>query len=387
MTSSAPPPPPRIGAARAHHVNKHTVATGLLKNLPKEVEGLKQNFTPSGLRERTEEESPTERMFLLRPQIVLRSLLRLNRSVYGASATLSTQPENGDPPRQHPPLPEGLPDLDAAASSDDLDELYDEQQVQFSTSSYPERDRRHRDAKSRAAAPPPPLPDADDDSDTSVILFPGQGSQFVGMARKLVEEDGMPAVSAMFERASQILDYDLLKLCLDGPRERLNETRFCQPAVVVTSLAAVEKLYKERPGMVENCRATAGFSVGEITALIFSGALSFEDGSCCRPPPSALLTRVSHILSVPSRHALGQGSRRGDAVLLRARPQRDDDRLLRRRQRRLVGRSDRPEVDRGEARHRDAGLSGGKLPLHGCQGDRRTRRGDDDDEKESHRAH
>jgi [acyl-carrier-protein] S-malonyltransferase len=57
-----------------------------------------------------------------------------------------------------------------------------------------------------------------------------------------------------------------------------SQTRFCQPAVVVTSLAAVEKLYQAEPKKVENCLALAGFSVGEITALIFSGAISFDDG-------------------------------------------------------------------------------------------------------------
>ena len=56
------------------------------------------------------------------------------------------------------------------------------------------------------------------------------------------------------------------------------ETRFCQPAVVVTSLAAVEWLYNENPSAAEDCVALAGFSVGEITALIFSGAITFDDG-------------------------------------------------------------------------------------------------------------
>ena len=56
------------------------------------------------------------------------------------------------------------------------------------------------------------------------------------------------------------------------------ETRFCQPAVVVTSLAAVEWLYNENPRAAEDCVALAGFSVGEITALIFSGAITFDDG-------------------------------------------------------------------------------------------------------------
>ena len=65
---------------------------------------------------------------------------------------------------------------------------------------------------------------------------------------------------------------------LSNRHTRLAETRFCQPAVVVTSLAAVEWLYNENPKAAEDCVALAGFSVGEITALIFSGALTFDDG-------------------------------------------------------------------------------------------------------------
>ena len=65
---------------------------------------------------------------------------------------------------------------------------------------------------------------------------------------------------------------------MEGPQSKLDYTEFCQPAVVVTSLAAVERLYLDRPDAVERCVGAAGFSVGEITALIFSGAISFDDG-------------------------------------------------------------------------------------------------------------
>ncbi|XP_013774994.1 probable malonyl-CoA-acyl carrier protein transacylase, mitochondrial isoform X1 [Limulus polyphemus] len=86
-----------------------------------------------------------------------------------------------------------------------------------------------------------------------------------------------PNVQEMFKLASEILGYDLLKLCLEGPKSELDKTRHSQAAVLVTSLAAVEKLKDERPLAVENCVATAGFSVGEFTALTFAGALSFEE--------------------------------------------------------------------------------------------------------------
>lgn len=113
-----------------------------------------------------------------------------------------------------------------------------------------------------------------DPKNTSVVLFPGQGSQFVGMGSDLFQ---YPNVEEMYERASEILRYDLKRMCLEGPREQLNQTVHCQPAVVVTSLAAVERLRALQPWAIENCVAAAGFSVGEYAALVFSQAISFED--------------------------------------------------------------------------------------------------------------
>lgn len=78
----------------------------------------------------------------------------------------------------------------------------------------------------------------------SVLLFPGQGSQFVGMGRGLLK---YPNVREMFRVAQKILGYDLLSLCSEGPPEELMKTVHCQPAVFVTSLAAVEKLNHENP--------------------------------------------------------------------------------------------------------------------------------------------
>lgn len=83
-----------------------------------------------------------------------------------------------------------------------------------------------------------------DPSAHSVLLFPGQGSQFVGMGRGLLK---YPNVKEMFTVAQKILGYDLLSLCLEGPEEELMKTVHCQPAVFVTSLAAVERLNHESP--------------------------------------------------------------------------------------------------------------------------------------------
>ncbi|XP_063612986.1 probable malonyl-CoA-acyl carrier protein transacylase, mitochondrial [Penaeus indicus] len=109
---------------------------------------------------------------------------------------------------------------------------------------------------------------------TSVLLFPGQGTQYVGMGKELLK---YPNVNEMYEIASQILGYDLLEICLSGPLNKLSKTIYQQPAIVVSSLAAVERLREENPAALESCIGVAGFSVGEITALTFAGAFSFED--------------------------------------------------------------------------------------------------------------
>ena len=111
---------------------------------------------------------------------------------------------------------------------------------------------------------------------TPAFLFPGQGAQTVGMGRRLVEST--PAAAAIFERAISILGYDLLTVCLEGPAEKLDSTVYSQPALFVTSLAAVEWLRANQPEVVANCGAAAGLSLGEYSALVFAGVLSIEDG-------------------------------------------------------------------------------------------------------------
>jgi [acyl-carrier-protein] S-malonyltransferase len=108
------------------------------------------------------------------------------------------------------------------------------------------------------------------------FLFPGQGAQHVGMCRTLV--DACPAARRLFDRANDLLGYDLLKLCLEGPNSDLDSTVISQPAIFVSSLAALEKLRADSPDVALSCEMAAGLSLGEYTALVFSGALSFEDG-------------------------------------------------------------------------------------------------------------
>ena len=108
------------------------------------------------------------------------------------------------------------------------------------------------------------------------IFFPGQGAQHVGMGRRLAES--FPAARSLYDRAAQILGYDLASLCFNGPAEELDSTVISQPALFVTSLAALEKLRAETPDVALSCEVTAGLSLGEYTSLVFSGAMSFEDG-------------------------------------------------------------------------------------------------------------
>jgi [acyl-carrier-protein] S-malonyltransferase len=130
---------------------------------------------------------------------------------------------------------------------------------------------------SAVAAPAPapaPVPKASPSLPVALI-FPGQGSQSVGM---LKDVKGLPAVAEMFRKAQAILGYDLLDIITNGPEETLTQTKYCQPAMFIAGLAAVEKLRQTSPEVVDGCRATAGLSLGEYTALTFAGALTFEDG-------------------------------------------------------------------------------------------------------------
>jgi [acyl-carrier-protein] S-malonyltransferase len=108
------------------------------------------------------------------------------------------------------------------------------------------------------------------------LLFPGQGAQHVGMGRQIAEK--CPRARELFEQAGEILGYDLAKKCFAGPADELNTTQISQPAIYVASLAALEMLKADSPDVVDACSMAAGLSLGEYTALVFAGAMTFADG-------------------------------------------------------------------------------------------------------------
>lgn len=119
--------------------------------------------------------------------------------------------------------------------------------------------------------------DFDDFSSSVTFMFPGQGAQFVGMCADVCKE--VPAAKALFDEASEILGYDLLERCTEGPKELLDSTEVSQPAIFVASMAAVEKLKQEKGEEAANAATCAmGLSLGEYSALCYAGALDFSDG-------------------------------------------------------------------------------------------------------------
>ena len=101
------------------------------------------------------------------------------------------------------------------------------------------------------------------------FVFPGQGAQFVGMGKDLYENS--PEAKELFEKANEILGFRITDLMFNGTDEDLKQTKVTQPAIFLHSVILAKSL-NEKPDMV------AGHSLGEFSALVANGALSFEDG-------------------------------------------------------------------------------------------------------------
>ncbi|MEJ2539585.1 MAG: ACP S-malonyltransferase [Gemmatimonadota bacterium] len=104
------------------------------------------------------------------------------------------------------------------------------------------------------------------------LLFPGQGSQFVGMGRELAQ--AFPEARTVFEQADEVLDFRLSRLMWEGPEAELTETRNAQPALMVHSMAVHRALGEA----VTGARYAAGHSLGELSAHVAAGTMSLADG-------------------------------------------------------------------------------------------------------------
>lgn len=108
----------------------------------------------------------------------------------------------------------------------------------------------------------------------TAYIFPGQGSQYVGMGKDLFEQS--EDARALFRKADDVLGFSLSEICFQGPEEELKQTKNTQPAIYLHSIilaSMVEKGHTGRQGGM-----AAGHSLGEYSALVYAGALSFEDG-------------------------------------------------------------------------------------------------------------
>jgi len=104
------------------------------------------------------------------------------------------------------------------------------------------------------------------------FIFPGQGSQYVGMGKDLYES--YPQIKDLYKKANDIMGLDLATISFEGPEEKLKQTQITQPAIFVNSIAVFEIVKDVLP----TPSAVAGHSLGEYSALVAAGSLSFEDG-------------------------------------------------------------------------------------------------------------
>jgi [acyl-carrier-protein] S-malonyltransferase len=132
------------------------------------------------------------------------------------------------------------------------------------------------------------------------ILFPGQGSQAVGMGRDFY--DAIPECKALFDRANEVLGYDIAAICFNGPEEELKKSHNTQPAIFTVSAAAFEAMKLKKPMQFDYA---AGHSLGEWGALYAAGVISFDDTlrvlkargefiqAACEANPGAMLAVIN----------------------------------------------------------------------------------------------
>jgi [acyl-carrier-protein] S-malonyltransferase len=113
-----------------------------------------------------------------------------------------------------------------------------------------------------------------DNEQRAIFIFPGQGSQYQGIGSDLCAE--FSSARRIYEQASDVLGYDMAKLSLDNPEDKINLTRYTQPVLLTHHIACLT-VYRELAALPVQPVAAAGHSLGEYSALVTAGALSFED--------------------------------------------------------------------------------------------------------------
>ncbi len=109
----------------------------------------------------------------------------------------------------------------------------------------------------------------------TAFLFPGQGAQCVGMGKDFYTH--FKEAREIFSEANEVLGFDIADLCFHGKQEELNKTSVCQPAILVISLAILEVLKRNSPIQINTCLAAAGLSLGEYTAHVSAGSMTFKN--------------------------------------------------------------------------------------------------------------
>jgi len=107
----------------------------------------------------------------------------------------------------------------------------------------------------------------------AAFIFPGQGAQYTGMGLDIYNKHALGR--RIFEEASNLLDFDLIKVCFRGPLQDLSKTDISQPAILVTSIAILRVFRELNPNIIP--QASAGLSLGEYSALVASRSLDFKD--------------------------------------------------------------------------------------------------------------
>ncbi len=110
----------------------------------------------------------------------------------------------------------------------------------------------------------------------TAFLFPGQGAQITGMGSDIA--GAYPEAAELFDRANEIVGYDLKNICFNGPEDKLSQTTISQPAIFVTSAAILEVIHKHEGTIGAKADVAAGLSLGEYTALYAAGVIDFEQG-------------------------------------------------------------------------------------------------------------